>query len=273
MVDLRPRTAYSVSLPRLRRRRYTFRCPAGPNSLQEDLCRCNEPRASVVSAFPGARAARAATFCVNTAAGFQSTLTTAQSNGSPDTIQLVQGTYLGSFLYSGNENLTIEGGYTASCASRIVSAANTILDATGTVAPNTQTLRLFANTPVSFAVDGLTVRNGRAPSISDPSTMNGGGLWVIAGNVTPGGSLTLTNSTISGNSAYQDGGGVYVLKANSVTLTNNSIQGNSAGFGGGFYAVESKTLTLTGNTISGNTVSFTSPPPGGAGIYVDTTYP
>jgi parallel beta-helix repeat protein len=221
--------------------------------------------AIVGPAFP----ARAATFCVSTTTELNSALTTAQSNGVDNRIQLVQGTYTGSFLFSGNNGLTVEGGYTPGCGSRVVSAANTILDGNSIG----QTLRLYSNVPVAFSVDGVTIKNGRALSTTDPSTMNGGGLWAIPGNTTPGGSLTLTNSTVTGNQAYQDGGGVYVLKANNVTLTNNTIQGNSSGFGGGFYAVESKIVTLTGNTIKSNTVAFVSPPPGGAGVYVDTTYP
>jgi len=221
--------------------------------------------AMVSPAFP----ARAATFCVSTTTELNTALATAQGNGVDNTIQLVQGTYTGSFLFSANHGLTVLGGYATGCGSRVVSAANTVLDG-NTIG---QTLRLFSNVPVAFVVDGVTIKNGRALSTTDPSTMNGGGLWAIPGNTTPGGSVTLTNSTVTGNQAYQDGGGVYVLKANNVTLTNNTIQGNSSGFGGGFYAVESKIVTLTGNTIASNTVAFVNPPPGGAGLYVDTTYP
>lgn len=80
---------------------------------------------------------RAAIFCVSTAAELQAALTTAASNGEDDVIHIVQGTYNGNFVYASTEafNLTVEGGYAASCSSRVVDPANTVLDglATGRV--------------------------------------------------------------------------------------------------------------------------------------------
>ena len=46
------------------------------------------------------------------------------------------------------------------------------------------------------------------------------------------GTITLTNCTISGNSAGCDGGGLYNL-GGTTTLTNCTVSGNSAGNGGG----------------------------------------
>ncbi len=211
----------------------------------------------------------AAVFCVSSTSELNSALATAQSNGVDDTIRLVQGTYNGSFLYAANHSITIEGGYTAGCGSRIIDPANTILDGGATGQP----LRLYSEVPVSFFVDGITVRNGRAVSTTDPSTMNGGGTWVVAGNTTPGGNFTMTNCVVSSNQAYQDGGGVYVLKADTVTLKGNTIQANSSGFGGGVYALEAKKVTLESNVITGNSVNFPQSQGDGGGVYVDTTFP
>ena len=77
--------------------------------------------------------------------------------------------------------------------------------------------------------------------------------------------LSVTNSTLSGNSAFIDGGGV----SNSVgklTLVTTTISGNTAGFNGGgvhnsgdgYYPV----LTIVESTISGNMAGFR-----GGGVY------
>ncbi len=60
------------------------------------------------------------------------------------------------------------------------------------------------------------------------------------------GTLTLTDSTISGNTAGW--AGVGILNYGTLTLTNNTISGNT---GGGIE--NNGTLTLTNSTISGNT--------------------
>jgi hypothetical protein len=77
--------------------------------------------------------AQAATFCVSSASGLLSALAAAGSNGEDDVIEVVQGTYQGSFVYIPTEafSLTIEGGYAAGCTSRVVNPANTVLDAMG----------------------------------------------------------------------------------------------------------------------------------------------
>ncbi len=68
-----------------------------------------------------------------------------------------------------------------------------------------------------------------------------------------GGTLTLTNSTVSGNSSTQgDGGGIYNV-AGTLTLTNSTVSGNSATQGGGI--VNQGMLTLTNSTVSGNSAT------------------
>ena len=70
------------------------------------------------------------TFCVSDATGLQTALTTASGNGEDDTVQIEQGTYVGSFIYASTEafSLTVEGGYTSSCSSKVVDPTNTVLD-------------------------------------------------------------------------------------------------------------------------------------------------
>ena len=89
---------------------------------------------------------------------------------------------------------------------------------------------------------------------------------VVGGGILNGGTLWVTNSTISGNHADSDGGGIY--NSGTLTVTNSTISGNQAVFdgdgsnGGGIYS--SGTLTVTNSTISGNQAGL---PGAGGGIY------
>ncbi|MCA2656015.1 right-handed parallel beta-helix repeat-containing protein, partial [Microcystis sp. M061S2] len=69
------------------------------------------------------------------------------------------------------------------------------------------------------------------------------------------GTLTLTNSTISGNTATS-GGGIYNNSWGTLTLTNSTISGNTATRYSGGGIDNSGTLTLTDSTISGNTAIY-----------------
>ena len=97
----------------------------------------------------------------------------------------------------------------------------------------------------SLSLDHLSLTNGAA------TTGFGGG---IGGSSTS--RLTLTHSTLSGNSASL-GGGIY---GGYVTLTNCTLSGNSANYGGGIWIRGAS--NVTGSTLSGNSASKA-----GGGIY------
>jgi len=132
----------------------------------------------------------------------------------------------------------------------------------------------------SLTLIDSTVSNNTAAAVSQVA----GGIFndtpltiinsIISGNSAPnlntsaGGifnfeaTLTMTGSTVSGNSASADGG---ILNDNGVVaITDSTIAGNSAstGAGGGIYNYG--TLTVTGSTISGNSGG------GGGGIENNT---
>jgi CSLREA domain-containing protein len=66
--------------------------------------------------------------------------------------------------------------------------------------------------------------------------------------------LTITNSTISGNSAGTSGGGI--SNWGTATITNSTISGNSAGtVGGGISNQTGGTLTISNSIVAGNTVT------------------
>lgn len=191
----------------------------------------------------GQRAATAATVCVSTAAALASALLTAESNGADDVIQVVQGTYQGSFLYSSTErfSVTMRGGYTAGCAARVVDPPNTVLDAMrgGTV------LVLASSANADFVLDGLTLQNGSRPG-------DGGGLFLS----TNGGNVTLSNNVVSQNTANGNGGGLFLsMTGGTLRLSNTRLSQNTAAGVGGAYIYSRGTTTLTNNTIRDNAVS------------------
>src|SRR5262249_57771320 len=72
---------------------------------------------------------------------------------------------------------------------------------------------------------------------------------VLFRSINQDGTVTLSNSTLSGNSTEYGGGGI----ENHATLviSNSTFSGNSASFGGGIFNY-SGTLTITNSTLSGN---------------------
>ena len=134
-------------------------------------------------------------------------------------------------------------------------------------------------------VDGFTIRNGKASA--------GGGLYCQSAF------LTISNNTITGNTASDFGGGICTATLFSPTITNNTVTGNTASsYGGGIYAGGSPTIsnnTIRGNiasqcgggiccrysspTISNNTITENATTEntasfyGGGGIYCDSSSP
>jgi hypothetical protein len=128
------------------------------------------------------------------------------------------------------------------------------------------------NTNTTVTISGLTITDG--------SSDNGGGIY--NDNAT----LTVSNSTVSGNSASQFGGGIYNDGGSccaNLTLLNSSLRGNMAHNGGGIVSTfgvvmvqilnstlsgnsatsdaggilsEGGTLTVSNSTLSGNSATF-----------------
>jgi len=104
----------------------------------------------------------------------------------------------------------------------------------------------------SLTLNNLTIANG---SVATGPT-GGGGIYLRAG-----GTLTVTNSTFSGNSTINNGGGIF-QNGGTLIITNSTFSGNSAASGGGI-ASGSGTTTITNSTFSGNSAT------GGTGGGID----
>lgn len=185
----------------------------------------------------GIDSTEAAVFCVKSSSEIQAALSTAQSNGEADEIQIAQGVYTGNFTYQSQESykLTIKGGYTADCASRVADPANTVLSggSAGTV------LRVDMEGGADFECDGITFRNG--------SAQRGGGL-----HITTIGNVTLSNNVVQGNRAAEFGGGMNISSNGTVTLASNTIYDNASDYYGGGASIQAGTLVMTANVIRGN---------------------
>ncbi len=122
---------------------------------------------------------------------------------------------------------------------------------------------------LAVTISGLTLTRGRIGA-GNGSVINNKGENVTLSNVTvnnsrptngaifagSGGSLTIQNSTISGNTGGTGAGAVFALAAGSVNISNSTFSGNSSTKGAGVMVQNaSNPVTITNTTFSGNTAT------------------
>jgi Ca2+-binding RTX toxin-like protein len=101
----------------------------------------------------------------------------------------------------------------------------------------------------SLTLSQSTVSGNSAEAPGEPSGANGGGIYFS------GSTLTLLQSTVSGNKAVT-GGGIFT---NAVTLINSTVANNSfSGEGGAGGGIATSSLSATNSTIAGNGTSGTT---------------
>lgn len=142
-----------------------------------------------------------------------------------------------------------------------------------TISGNGATRVFKIKSGVTVTLESLTIGNGTGNRDINVGFIGGGGIWNQ-------GTLTLTNSTVSGNSASGTdsnwGGGIYnqgTLTLIRSTVTGNSASGGTSNIGGGIYnsfdLATAATVSLINSTVSNNSV--TGPNNGGGstagGIY------
>jgi len=92
------------------------------------------------------------------------------------------------------------------------------------------------------------------------STVSGNAAEQNGGGVLNGGAMTLLNSTVSGNEAAADGGGLFNEGGGTLTVTLSTITANTAAYGGGIRNASLFTPVNLGNTIvAGNTATTSGP--------------
>ena len=100
-------------------------------------------------------------------------------------------------------------------------------------------------------------------------TVSGGSADTGAGLRNDGGTLTLTDVTISGNTATAMGGGLATQFGGTTDLIDCTVSGNNAAMGGGGLLNASSTILMTNTTVAGNTATTGSG--GGLAISGGTT--
>ena len=155
-----------------------------------------------------------------------------------DTILLATGTYTGtgsSEVVLLDKSATHSGGWNALFTAQ-----------TGTSTIDGQSARrgIRINIGVTATVERLVIQNG--------SASNG-----LGGGIYNDGTLTLANSTVTGNTASDFASGLGIYNTGTMIITNSMISNNSAGFymssGAGIFNDIGATLTLNNSAVTGNT--------------------
>jgi len=186
---------------------------------------------------------------------------------SGDSIQVAPATYTENLTIAFNLGITgsaakttiIDGGQSGSVVSIPATKANVTL--------SQFTIRNGHGSPGggisnfgTLTVSNSTISGNNAYCPSEPCHNHGSG-----GGIFNVGTLTVNNSTVSGNTAQDSGGGIDSYAA--ATVTNSTITGNSSSFDGGGIANCAGPLLVNNSTVVGN-----STPVLGGGIYHDDRF-
>ena len=186
---------------------------------------------------------------------------------SEDSIRVASATY--------KENLTISQSLTITGAA----ASTTIIDGGGV-----KTVVSVSSASIRVVLANLTIRNGfgggggggifnRGTLTVTNSTVSGNsarGMPGRGGGIFNGGTLTVTNSTVTGNivvGAFGLGYGGGIENQGTAAVNNSTVTGNTAAKGGGIANLQGS-VTINNSTVSGNSVHFAGD---GGGIYGTAT--
>jgi hypothetical protein len=192
------------------------------------------------------------------------TVTSLADDGSPGTLRSV----ISAAVSGDTINFGVTGTITLDCANFGTLEINKNLTISG---PGASSLAVSGNhacrvfqidSGVTATLSGMTIENGSV-TCDDKDI---GSLCYSGGGILNSGTLTVSNSTLSNNSAVQlagSRGGAIFNDNGTLTVSNSTLAGNSAAGGGGiFNAYNSGTVTVSNSTLSGNSaVDF-----GGGGI-------
>jgi len=156
---------------------------------------------------------------------------------------------------------TIQSGGTANISGITISNGNLPFGTNGAALVNSGTLTVTNSTiSANTTVNGFAVFNASGGTLTLLNDTVGGN---SGGGVLNSGGLTLTNSTVSNNSNTVGGAGIF--NNGTMRVTNSSVSGNtvnsSGGRGGGILNNDGATVTITNSTMTGNRAG------NGGGIY------
>lgn len=223
----------------------------------------------------------AAVFCVKDSLDLSNALLTSATNGEDDDILIVQGNYIGPFIFISNEtnSISLKGGYDSGCASFTTNPALTKLDGNNisnvvVLASNSEVFKasvsnisilhgytkppsgvnksgtgIFANNISDILLDTVIISNHRH-DVSLGSYSSGVAANINADNLRIINSTFENNGTISGPSAASVLGGVI---KNHFELTNSIVNENYCPGCRAAILLESVLSShISGNTFSAN---------------------
>jgi hypothetical protein len=212
-----------------------------------------------------------------------------------DVIKVAAGTYTGTkALLNIDKTITIQGGYTTTNWVTPDPQANpTTLDAQGFYRvievtagqPTIEGLRITGGDVsdygggVSVVGASITLKNNR---VFGNTALQGGGVFlrasddailsgneIVSNNAGYGGGLllnrasaTISDNTISANTAITRGGGLLLFQSADATVSGNAVTANVAENGGGVY-LDFSNAAISGNDLRANTAGQ------GGGLYLD----
>ena len=185
-----------------------------------------------------------ATFNVTNETELSNAITTSNSNGEDDIINI---TNSGTITLTGDlPQIISDGGYEIEI--------NNTSGGTVTISGG-YTRRIFFVNGGDLTINGLRIVNGYA---GVPAGSIGGGIRAL--NC----SLTINNCEIKYNTAINHGGGIY-MSDGSLNIVNSEISSNVTAVyhGGGINIFQNSTVTITGSLIDNNTTNRN-----GGGIYL-----
>jgi predicted outer membrane repeat protein len=125
---------------------------------------------------------------------------------------------------------------------------------------------LSGNTTLPGGSGGGIYTEAASSTTIDHCTLSGNMADELGGGIANNGSVDISYTTLSGNTAAKFVGGGLV-SSGVLTLKHSTVSGNTAAIAGGIYSAG--TGTLSQSTISGNTVhTYGTVPSNGGGIYV-----
>ena len=175
-----------------------------------------------------------------------------------DTVYVAEGTYTGEGeqVVLINKDITFSGGWGSLF---MVQGGISIIDG------NNERVGILVNSETFSTIEKFSIQSGF--SERGAGILNSGNLLVINSTITGntstqqgggiqnwhGGAMTITSSTVSNNEAKDNYGGG-ILNKGPMTISNTMITNNTAQIGGGGIS-NGGTITITGSTISNNTAN------------------
>lgn len=219
----------------------------------------------------------------------------------------VMGDFFGENIDITGKNITIEGGYNATCTAIVTGtlsridgvAAGSVIDVSGGAVVTLRNLKLGWGSSFGAGIDLLGSSHATLDNtdIVHNNGASGGGLYIGGGSQVTltngslvqyntgsagGGAIVYgrlnaldTNSDLTGNCSTSDGGGVYV-SGGTLYLSNADVHANQAlgatGRGGGIFASGDAVVTMTTSSFIGESAPCCNIAYDGGGLYASHSH-